>query len=203
MSRFRFASVLFACRDRGDRVTRILYTAQEREDEGAVARFMGDCQSDCMGRDETTGSLGVGPRESCTLTTNKSRRSGRFVQRLIELDRELYERYANIGARGEPSSTRNFDRRLSQRRTKQMKRTNETKCSCCGQSAQYSVASVISTRGVRPRRQQCSPAVVFCESCIRELCDVAVSPLMQDALKSAYTAIKNHSAAPCEMKEEQ
>ena len=84
-----------------------------------------------------------------------------------------------------------------------MKRMSETKCSCCGQTAQYSVASVISTKGVRPRRQRCSPAVVFCETCIRELCDFAVSPLMQNALKSAYTAINSPSAARCDTREKQ
>ena len=96
-------SASFACRDGGNGVTRIVYTAQEHENGGAVARFMSDCRSDSVGRDTTTRSLGVGPQESRVPITSQRQRRGRFVPRLIELDRELYERYADVGVRGEPS----------------------------------------------------------------------------------------------------
>lgn len=83
-----------------------------------------------------------------------------------------------------------------------MRRTTTKTCSC-GQPALYSVASVISTLGVRPRRQQCSPAVLFCDSCIRELCDYALPPQLRIALEDAYTAINKPSPDRCDTREKQ
>lgn len=73
-----------------------------------------------------------------------------------------------------------------------MRKASPKTCDC-GQQAQYSVASVISTLGVSPRRQQCSPAVLLCGDCIRDLCDYVLPPLLRDALGDAYTAINETS----------
>ena len=72
-----------------------------------------DCRSDSAGQDAINGNLGLCGLESCGLITSKCRRNGSFVQRLVDLDRELHERRANIGARGEPGGSGNsLDRRL-------------------------------------------------------------------------------------------
>ena len=44
-------------------------------------------------------------------------------------------------------------------------------CSCCSRPAQFSVALLLSTVGISRRIQQCSPVVLFCESCIHALCE--------------------------------
>jgi hypothetical protein len=83
-----------------------------------------------------------------------------------------------------------------------MRQANAKTCAC-GDPAQYSVASVISTLGVSPRRQQCSPAVLFCKSCIHELCDYALPPQLRIALEDAYTAINKPSPDPRDTREKQ
>jgi hypothetical protein len=64
-------------------------------------------------------------------------------------------------------------------------------CSC-GRPAEYSLCGLISTLGVRPRRQKCGRARLFCTSCMRELvndqCHHAASRVLE-SLRSAYTAL--------------
>jgi hypothetical protein len=109
----RLLCLRFAHRDRGNGVTRILYTAQGHENAVEAVTVMRDCRSESAGQDTTRGNLGLGGLGIRGLITSKCRRNGRFVQRLIDLDWELYERRANIGARGEPSVEGNsLDRRL-------------------------------------------------------------------------------------------
>jgi hypothetical protein len=94
-------------------VTRILYTAQRHKKAVEAVTVMRGCRSDSAGQGATGGILGLGELGIRRLITSKCRRNGSFVQRLIDLDRELYERRANIGARGEPSVEGNsLDRRL-------------------------------------------------------------------------------------------
>lgn len=83
-----------------------------------------------------------------------------------------------------------------------MRRAHKKTCGC-GQPASYSLASVLSTLGVSPRRQQCSAAVLFCDSCIHELCDYALPPQLQNALEDAYTAINKVSPEACDTRETQ
>ena len=61
---------------------------------------MRDCRSDSAAQEGASGNLGLGELGIRRLITNKCQRNGRFVQRLIDLDRELYERRADIGAQG-------------------------------------------------------------------------------------------------------
>ena len=77
-------------------------------------------------------------------------------------------------------------------------------CSCCSQPAEYSLALVLSTVGVSPRTQRCSPVVLFCESCIHALATEECwwgSAALSNALQRAYTATKQDSRNrlnPCE-----
>lgn len=99
--------------DKGRGVTRILYTAQRQEDVAEAVTIMRARCSDSAGRHATSGNSGLGGLESRGLITSKCQGNGSFVQRLIDLDRELYERRANIGARGEPGARGDSpDRRL-------------------------------------------------------------------------------------------
>jgi hypothetical protein len=94
-------------------VTRILYTAERHENVVEAVTVMRGRRSDSAGRHADSGDLALGERENRKLITSKCRRNGSFVQRLIDLDRELYERRANIGARGEPGAgSDSLDRRV-------------------------------------------------------------------------------------------
>jgi hypothetical protein len=119
-------------------------------------------------------------------TTDKSRGRG-LGRRLDKLDRDLAERRAVVGAQGEPvvqcvisAIPMSKGRKLKQ-------------CCLCHAPAQYSLAVVISTLGVKRRLQKCSPVVLLCDLCIRMLCRTlaVASPELQDALKTAYTAISS------------
>jgi hypothetical protein len=67
------------------------------------------------------------------------------------------------------------------------------KCEFCGDPAQYSLAFVLSTVGVRPRRQKCSSVVLICNDCIRTLyeSDPQMPEELQTALKRAYTCLNS------------
>ncbi len=74
-------------------------------------------------------------------------------------------------------------------------------CNQCGGSVEFSVCSLISTKGQRPRRQKCSQAVLSCEACMRHCISLLEhSPLADcgERLQSAHTAIATHSASPGE-----
>lgn len=72
-------------------------------------------------------------------------------------------------------------------------RVSNKKCEFCGQPAQYSLAFVLSTVGVRPRRQKCSSVVLICDKCIREFyeSDPQIPEELQNALKRAYTTLNS------------
>jgi len=75
------------------------------------------------------------------------------------------------------------------------------RCNQCGGSPEFSVCSLISTKGQRPRRQKCSQAVLFCGACMHNSISLLEhSPLADfgERLQSAYTAIATHSASPVE-----
>lgn len=81
-------------------------------------------------------------------------------------------------------------------------RVSNKKCEFCGDPAQYSLAFVLSTVGVRPRRQKCSSVVLICDDCIHTLyeSDPQIPEELQNALKRAYTTINlapaDHSQRP-------
>ena len=76
-------------------------------------------------------------------------------------------------------------------------------CSCCSQPAEYSLALIVSTVGVSPRMQRCSPVVLFCKSCIHVLATEEcwwASAALCNALQRAYTATTQESSEtlnPC------
>jgi hypothetical protein len=66
-------------------------------------------------------------------------------------------------------------------------------CSNCTQMAEYSLVFVFSSVGTSPRFQKCSPAVSFCDDCLRELCDCFCTNDLRTAVNSAYTALSQRS----------
>lgn len=69
----------------------------------------------------------------------------------------------------------------------------ETKlCNRCGQPGQFSLAFLLSTLGVTPRKQKCTKSLRFCALCIQRICramlETAPSDLIQP-LQAAYTAL--------------
>jgi hypothetical protein len=73
------------------------------------------------------------------------------------------------------------------------KRASSKMCEFCAEPAQYSLAFVLSTIGVSPRRQKCSPVVLICGGCIREFyfSDPQIPEELQNALKQAYTTLNS------------
>jgi len=71
--------------------------------------------------------------------------------------------------------------------------TSGKKCEFCGDPAQYSLAFVLSTVGVRPRCQKCSSVVRICDDCIHTLyeSDPQIPEELQNAIKRAYTTLNS------------
>jgi len=74
-----------------------------------------------------------------------------------------------------------------------VQRASNKTCEFCRQPARYSLAFVLSTVGVRPRRQKCSSVVRMCDKCIREFyeSDPQIPEELQNALKRAYTTLNS------------
>ena len=71
-------------------------------------------------------------------------------------------------------------------------------CSRCPRPADYSLAFLVSTIGVRPRGQKCTQTVPLCKSCLSTAIPfLAPTPLqdLQQPLKDAYTALCGDSPA--------
>ena len=71
-------------------------------------------------------------------------------------------------------------------------------CSRCSRPADFSLAFLVSTIGVRPRGQKCTQTVPLCKACIRHAARfLASTPLqpLQQPLKRAYTELGGHSEA--------
>jgi len=84
-----------------------------------------------------------------------------------------------------------------------MKVTQQRQCRFCGDQAGFSLAFLLSTLGRSPRKQQCSPAVPLCDSCMRLLYESdALGDVeeLQGALKQAYTAVNRQADAPADTK---
>lgn len=68
----------------------------------------------------------------------------------------------------------------------------------CGARAKYSACVLVSTVGLRPRRQKCGRAQVFCLACIQKLLSerwTMDASRVQESLRQAYTAIAERSGA--------
>ena len=62
-------------------------------------------------------------------------------------------------------------------------------CSNCSQPAQFSLVAIVSSVGVSGRLQKSSPAVLFCNHCLQELCDRLCSNELCEAVNNAYTTL--------------
>ena len=62
-------------------------------------------------------------------------------------------------------------------------------CSNCSEPAQFSVVAIISSVGVSGRLQKSSPAVLFCDDCLRKLSEHLHSSALRKAVNSAYTTL--------------
>jgi hypothetical protein len=67
-------------------------------------------------------------------------------------------------------------------------------CSCCSRPAQYSLGCVLSSVGISQRVQKRSRVVLFCDDCLRELCDSEHwgTEELRNAVNSAYTTLNLH-----------
>ncbi len=61
-------------------------------------------------------------------------------------------------------------------------------CSC-SQPAQFSLVAIVSSVGVPGRLQKSSPAVLFCDDCLRQLSEHLHSSVLRKAVNSAYTTL--------------
>src|SRR4051794_4711652 len=71
-------------------------------------------------------------------------------------------------------------------------------CSRCGVRAEYSICSVVSTLGLKPRVQQSTESVLFCGACLHDsrMRDEALPSLgVEQRVYVALSAIEQHSAA--------
>jgi len=83
-------------------VTLILYTAHKRGWAELERRDQGSFGLKTVAQFQSTYCWGGRRSKFRSLITNKRRKRSRFLERLITLDQESYERYAWVGARGEP-----------------------------------------------------------------------------------------------------
>ncbi len=83
-------------------------------------------------------------------------------------------------------------------------------CSRCSQPADFSLAFLVSTIGVRPRGQKCTQTIPVCKSCIRDAVPFLAATPLQDLempLRDAYTALggipaaSSAGAGPCPLAE--
>jgi len=94
--------VLFECRNGSSGVTSILYTAHKRGWAELERRDQGSFGLKIATQFQSTYCWGGRQSKFRSLITNKRRKRSTFLERLITLDQESYERYAWVGARGEP-----------------------------------------------------------------------------------------------------
>ena len=63
------------------------------------------------------------------------------------------------------------------------------RCSNCDRPALFSLVGIISTLGISKRLQKSSPAILFCDACLQELCQTICSDAFSDAVNRAYTEL--------------
>ena len=98
----RINFVLFESRDGSSGVTLILYTAHSRSSAGVLTGDAGSFDPEIVTRFQSANGWGRERSKIRRLITDKRRKRSRFVERLVKLDQESYERHASVGARGEP-----------------------------------------------------------------------------------------------------
>jgi len=94
--------VVSESRDRSRGMTVILYTAHSRSSAAVLAGDEGSFDPKIVTRFQRVNGWGVSDSKIRRLITDKRRQGSRFVERLVKLDKESYERHASVGARGEP-----------------------------------------------------------------------------------------------------
>ena len=62
-------------------------------------------------------------------------------------------------------------------------------CSNCLRPAQLSLVAIVSSVGVSKRVQKSSPAVLFCNDCLQELCEQLCSNALCEAVNRALTRL--------------
>lgn len=72
------------------------------------------------------------------------------------------------------------------------------RCRICSGAAELSLVSIVSTLGIKPRSQKCSPAVLFCRKCLQEHLSEdghSVSKAVWESVYVAYAQINGHSTS--------
>lgn len=75
-------------------------------------------------------------------------------------------------------------------------------CSCGSREAVFSVVCVISSVGIRPRRQKCSTAVLFCRECMADLL-ADDGRLWADRIRESVNNAYTHVGGPPEDRTDQ
>jgi hypothetical protein len=94
--------MVFESRDGSSGVTLILYTAHCRSSAAVLTEDEGSFDLKIVTPFQSGNGWGRERSKIRRLITDKRRKRSMFVERLIKLDQEFYERYASVGARGEP-----------------------------------------------------------------------------------------------------
>jgi hypothetical protein len=97
----RINFVVFEQRGGSTSVTRILYTARIPNWVEQATRDARISDLTIAYRFQSTNSWYYGQAEIRRLITDKRRKRSKFVERLVRLDQESYERFESVGARGE------------------------------------------------------------------------------------------------------
>jgi hypothetical protein len=71
-------------------------------------------------------------------------------------------------------------------------------CCRCSHEAEFSIVCVFSTVGLRPRRQKCSAAVLYCRACLRTLLDEDqfLPSDLWESVNNAYTHVERPMEDP-------
>lgn len=94
--------MVFESRDGSSGVTLILYTAHCRSSAAVLTEDEGSFDPEIMTRFQSVNSWGRERSKIRRFITDKRRKGSKFLERLVKLDQESYERHASVGARGEP-----------------------------------------------------------------------------------------------------
>jgi len=94
--------VLLEWRDGSSGVTLILYTAHSRTWITVPTGDEGQIDLKIVTQLQRGNGWGCEAPRIRRLITDKRRQRSIFVERLVKLDQESYERHASVGARGEP-----------------------------------------------------------------------------------------------------
>jgi hypothetical protein len=94
--------LVFEPRDGSSGVTLILYTALSRRSAGALTGETRSFDPEIVTPFQRVNGWGGERSKTRGFITDKRRKGSMFVERLVKLEQESYERHASVGARGEP-----------------------------------------------------------------------------------------------------